>query len=75
MKHLISKTLRLNVGTLHRELGMLILELQTQNLHRCTTQKWGFDKLNGLQKAGLSVASEMLAREHHLPFAILLHIF
>jgi hypothetical protein len=54
---------------------MLVLELQTQNLHRCMTQKWGFDKLNGLQKAGLSVASEMLAREHHLAFAILLHIF
>jgi hypothetical protein len=42
---LIPGTLRLKVGKLHQELGTLVLELWTQNLHRCTTQKWGFDKL------------------------------
>jgi hypothetical protein len=45
-----------------------------RNLHQCTAQKWGSDKLTGLQKAGPIVASRMLARKHHLAFAILLHL-
>jgi hypothetical protein len=61
--------------TLHRELGMLILKLWARDLHRCTAPKRGSDKLNGLQKAGPSVASEMLVRKHHLAFAIFLHLF
>jgi hypothetical protein len=35
MEHWIPGTLHLKVGTLHWELGMLVLELRTQNLHRC----------------------------------------
>jgi hypothetical protein len=67
--------LHLKVGTLQRELGMLVLELWTWNLHRCTTQKWGSDKLTRLQKVGPSVASVTLAQEQHLVFAIFLHLF
>jgi hypothetical protein len=70
-----SGMLHLKVGMLHRELGTLILKLWAQDLYQCMTQKWGSDKLTGLQKAGSSVASEMLAQKHHLAFAIFLHLF
>jgi hypothetical protein len=60
-KHGISRSLRLNAGMLHQELRMLVLELWTQNSHRCTIREWGFDKLTGLREAGLGVASGMLA--------------
>jgi hypothetical protein len=32
-EHLIPEMLRLKVGTLHQELGTLVLELRTRNLH------------------------------------------
>jgi hypothetical protein len=67
--------LHLKVGTLHRELGTLVLELRMRNLHRCTPQKWGSSKLAGLRKAGPSVASEMLILKNHIVFAILVHLF
>jgi hypothetical protein len=60
-------------GSLHWELKMLVLELRTRNLHRCTIQEWGFDKLTRLREVGLGVASRMLARETHLALVILLH--
>jgi hypothetical protein len=44
-EHWISKMPRLKVGALHRELGMLVLELQMQNMHRCMTQERGSNKL------------------------------
>jgi hypothetical protein len=56
-----SRRMRLKVGTLHQELGTLILKLQTWNLHRQVAQKWGPDKLTRLQKAVPSVASRMPA--------------
>jgi hypothetical protein len=72
-KHGISGSLHLKVGTLHRELRMLVLELRTQNLHWCMIWEWGSDKLTGLREARLGVAFGMLARETHLVLAILLH--
>jgi hypothetical protein len=72
MEHWIFKTLCQKVGTLHRELEMLVLKLWMQNLHQCTTKEWGSDRL---QKTGPSVASRMLAWKHHLAFAILFHFF
>jgi hypothetical protein len=73
LEHRISGMLHQKVGTLHRKLGMLVLELQTQDLHRCRTRERGSNKLTTLRKAGPSVPSGMLAREHHLAFVILLH--
>jgi hypothetical protein len=67
--------LRLKVGMLHQELGMLVLKLRTWDLYQCKTWEWGSDKLIGMWKAGPSVASGMLAQKHHLAFAILLHLF
>jgi hypothetical protein len=68
-------TLHLKVGMLYRELGTLALKMRMMDLHWCTTQKWGSDKLTRIQKAGPSVASEMLAWENHLVLAILLHLY
>jgi hypothetical protein len=65
--------LHLKVGKLHRELRTLVLELLTQNLHRCMIRKRGSDKLTGLREAGLRDAFEMLAQKTHLTLAILLH--
>jgi hypothetical protein len=48
MGHWKSEMLCLNIRMLHWELGMLILKLQARDLHRCTTQKWGSNKLTGL---------------------------
>jgi hypothetical protein len=39
------------------------------------TREQIFGKLTGLRKVGPSVASEMLARKHHLVFAIIFHFF
>jgi hypothetical protein len=75
MDHRISKMIYLKVGMLHRELGILVLKLWAQDLHRCMTQEWGSDKLTRMQKVGPSVASRMLAQKHHLTFSILLHLF
>jgi hypothetical protein len=58
---------------LHQDLGTLILKLWAQDLHWCTAQKWGSNKVIGLREAGPSVAPRMLARKHHIAFAILLH--
>jgi hypothetical protein len=44
----ISRSLRLKAGMLHRELRTLVLDLRTQNLHGCTIQERGSDKLIGL---------------------------
>jgi hypothetical protein len=54
---------------------MLVLELWTWDLYRCTTQEHGSGKLTRLRKVGPSVTSEMLARKHHLAFAIRFHFF
>jgi hypothetical protein len=72
-KHGVSRSLRLNVGTLDRELRTLALELWTRNLHRGTVREWGLDKLTGLQEAGLGVASRMFTQKTHLALVILLH--
>jgi hypothetical protein len=40
--------MHLKVGMLHQEQGTLVLELWMWDLHRCTTQKQGFDKLTRL---------------------------
>jgi hypothetical protein len=48
MEHWISKTLRLKVGMLHQELGMLVLKLRTRDLYRCKTWERGSDILIGL---------------------------
>jgi hypothetical protein len=73
VKHGVSGSLCLKVGTLHQELRTLVLELQTWNLHRGTIQEWGPNKLTGLREAELCVASEMLTWKPHLVLAILLH--
>jgi hypothetical protein len=57
----IFRMLRLKVGMLHQKLGTLVLELRTRHLHRSMTREWSTNKLTGLQKAGPSVASEILA--------------
>jgi hypothetical protein len=44
----ISGTLRLKVGTLQRELRMLVLELWMQNLLQCMIWERGSDKMTGL---------------------------
>jgi hypothetical protein len=74
-EHGISGALCLKVGTLHRKLGTLVLELRMWDLHRCTTLERVSDKLTGLQKVEPSVGSRMLARKTHLAVAILLHLF
>jgi hypothetical protein len=60
-KHGISGSLHLEAETLHQELRTLVLELQMRNLHWCTIQEWGSNKLTGLRETGLGVASKMLA--------------
>jgi hypothetical protein len=67
-KHGISGLLRLKAGMLHQELGTLVLELQTQNLHHCTIQEWGYDKLTGLLEAGLGVLPECWPKKPILCF-------
>jgi hypothetical protein len=74
-EHEIFRTLHLKVGTLHRELRTLVLELRMQNLHWCMTREWGSDELTRLREAGLSVASRILAQKTHLALAIFLHLF
>jgi hypothetical protein len=73
VKHGVSGSLRLKVGTLHRELRTLVLELRAWNLHWGTVQEWGSNKLTWLQEAGPGIASRMLAQKTHLVFAILLY--
>jgi hypothetical protein len=73
VKHGVSRSLRLKVGTLHWELRSLILELRTWNLHWITIWKWGSEKLTGLREMGLGVTSRMLTRKTHLALAILLY--
>jgi hypothetical protein len=46
-EHRISKVLCLKAGTLHQELGTLVLKLQMRNLHQGMVQEWGSDKLTG----------------------------
>jgi hypothetical protein len=48
MEHWIFRTLRLIVGMLHWELGMLVLKLWVWDLHRCMTWELGSDKLTRL---------------------------
>jgi hypothetical protein len=73
-EHLIPRMLRLKVGMLDQEHGTLVLELRMRKLHQCMAQKQGSDKLTRLQKAGPSVASEMLAWKNHLASAVLVQI-
>jgi hypothetical protein len=40
MEHCITRMLCQKVGTLHRELGMLVLEFRTRDLHLCMTWEW-----------------------------------
>jgi hypothetical protein len=69
------RTLRLKVGTLHRELRKSILELQMGALHRRATHEWGSEGLTRLWNVRSSITSWVLARENHLALAIFLHLF
>jgi hypothetical protein len=56
------------MSTNNQELGTLVLKLWVWDLNQCTAQKWGFNKLTGLQKVRPTVASGMQAQKHHLAF-------
>jgi hypothetical protein len=58
--------LRLKVGTLHQEMGMLILKLQTRALHRRTTHEWGSEKLTRLRDAIIPRFRKRRGRSFHM---------